>query len=240
MILDTEPLLIAYCNYFRFQYSALYCELQLYVVSVADYHMLSTAVLIAYYFSSIGIFHYWHFPVPAFSSIGDFQYRYCPVPAFAVLAFSYNPFGSSTISLLYLMSFRYCSNSIGLPVILWQSLLTICSRDGNSAAYEAARCCWCTAPRSVATKICITSHCQRSVPTKICIMSHRQRSVATKICMTSHRQRSVAAKICITSHRQRSVATKICRGRSGDLDTEVVNCTLLENACRYKNRFGMK
>ena len=35
-------------------------------------------------------------------------------------------------------------------------------RDGNSAAYAAARCCWCTAPRSVATKICITSQRQRS------------------------------------------------------------------------------
>ena len=36
------------------------------------------------------------------------------------------------------------------------------SRDGNSTAYAAARCCWCTAPRSVATKICITSQRQRS------------------------------------------------------------------------------
>ena len=35
-------------------------------------------------------------------------------------------------------------------------------RDGNSAAYAAARCCWYTAPRSVATKICITSQHQRS------------------------------------------------------------------------------
>ena len=33
---------------------------------------------------------------------------------------------------------------------------------------------------------------------------------------------------------------KQCRGRWGELDTEVVNCTLLENACRYKNCFGMK
>ena len=36
------------------------------------------------------------------------------------------------------------------------------SKDGNSAAYAAARCCWCTAPRSVAAKICITSQSQRS------------------------------------------------------------------------------
>ena len=35
-------------------------------------------------------------------------------------------------------------------------------RDGNIAAYAAARCCWCTARRSVATKICITSQHQRS------------------------------------------------------------------------------
>ena len=40
------------------------------------------------------------------------------------------------------------------------------SRDGNSAAYAAARCCWCTAPRSVATKICITSQHQRSAAYK--------------------------------------------------------------------------
>ena len=39
-------------------------------------------------------------------------------------------------------------------------------RDGNSAAYAAARCCWCTAPRSVATKICITSQHQRSAAYK--------------------------------------------------------------------------
>ena len=35
-------------------------------------------------------------------------------------------------------------------------------RDGNIAAYAAARCCWCTAPRSVPTKICISSQRQRS------------------------------------------------------------------------------
>ena len=40
------------------------------------------------------------------------------------------------------------------------------SRDGNSAAHAAARCCWCTAPRSVATKICITSQHQRSAAYK--------------------------------------------------------------------------
>ena len=51
----------------------------------------------------------------------------------------------------------------------WSSLLNlwarteIRSRDGNSAAYAAARCCWCAAPRSVATKICTTSQRQRSV-----------------------------------------------------------------------------
>ena len=36
------------------------------------------------------------------------------------------------------------------------------TRDGNSAAYAAARCFWCTAPRSVATKIYITSQRQHS------------------------------------------------------------------------------
>ena len=40
------------------------------------------------------------------------------------------------------------------------------SRDGNSAAYAAARCCWCTAPRSVAPKFCITSQHQRSAAYK--------------------------------------------------------------------------
>ena len=41
---------------------------------------------------------------------------------------------------------------------------------------------------------------------------------------------------------QKKVFTQIWsyRGRWGELDTEVVNCTLLENACRYKNRFGTK
>ena len=43
-----------------------------------------------------------------------------------------------------------------------QKLVTVQTRDGNSAAYAAARCCWCTAPPSVATKICITSQRQRS------------------------------------------------------------------------------
>ena len=41
-------------------------------------------------------------------------------------------------------------------------MLIALARDGNSTAYAAARCCWCTAPRSVATKICITSQRQRS------------------------------------------------------------------------------
>ena len=35
-------------------------------------------------------------------------------------------------------------------------------RGGYCSAYAAARCSWCTAPRSVATKICITSHRQCS------------------------------------------------------------------------------
>ena len=43
-----------------------------------------------------------------------------------------------------------------------ESFITVPNRDGNSVAYAAARCCWCTAPRSVATKICITSQHQRS------------------------------------------------------------------------------
>ena len=47
------------------------------------------------------------------------------------------------------------------------SFADACNRDGNSAAYAAARCCWCTAPRSVATKICITSQHQRSAAYKI-------------------------------------------------------------------------
>ena len=46
------------------------------------------------------------------------------------------------------------------------SLVVLATRDGNSAAYAAARCCWCTAPRSVATKICITSQHQRSAAYK--------------------------------------------------------------------------
>ena len=35
-------------------------------------------------------------------------------------------------------------------------------RGALTTAYAAARWCWCTAPRSVATKICITSQRQRS------------------------------------------------------------------------------
>ena len=50
--------------------------------------------------------------------------------------------------------------SLVLPAKTTVSLI-VQSRDGNSAAYAAARCCWSTAPRSVATKICITSQRQR-------------------------------------------------------------------------------
>ena len=38
---------------------------------------------------------------------------------------------------------------------------------GNNAAYAAARCCWCTAPRSLATKICSTSQRQRSTAWRV-------------------------------------------------------------------------
>ena len=64
------------------------------------------------------------------------------------------------------LSYRcYCSlYSTFLFETLWLVFCCVCVsvRDGNSAAYAAARCCWCTAQRSVATKICITSQRQRS------------------------------------------------------------------------------
>ena len=47
-------------------------------------------------------------------------------------------------------------------IIFYRLLFNVWYRDGNSAAYAAARCCWCTAVRSVATKICIMSQRQRS------------------------------------------------------------------------------
>ena len=49
-----------------------------------------------------------------------------------------------------------------VAAIFYLEMATAQPRDGNSAAYVATRCCWCTAPRSVATKICISSQRQRS------------------------------------------------------------------------------
>ena len=40
--------------------------------------------------------------------------------------------------------------------------ILVATRDGNSAAYAAVHCSWCTTPHSVATKICIMSKHQRS------------------------------------------------------------------------------
>ena len=59
-------------------------------------------------------------------------------------------------------------------------------------------------------------------------------SVLAIICPFTLQRRTVEIK------NDRNIAYTTHRGRWGELDTEVVNCTLLENASRYKNRFGMK
>ena len=50
--------------------------------------------------------------------------------------------------------------------VMWNGQLnesTFYTRDCNSAAYATARCCWCSVPRSVATKICILHYVTASV-----------------------------------------------------------------------------
>ena len=78
----------------------------------------------------------------------------------AMLFYSYCAIISQLYVILCLLSY---GAHFGLLCLLCHNKPTVChTRDGNSAAYAAVRCCRCTAPRSVVTKICITSQHQRS------------------------------------------------------------------------------
>ena len=75
-------------------------------------------------------------------------------------------------------------NELKACLFFSDKLRTTHIRDGNSVAYAAARCCRCTARRSVATKICVTS--QRQPSAAYYNFTHFFTIIANELCLMSN------------------------------------------------------